>query len=65
MDKTLELVGDMFYEGGYLRVSDLVKRFVEIESQYADKPWNLYQILSNIHSLIPMTKEEVLVDEEE
>lgn len=48
------LLEEIKSENGYVRVSDLAKRFEEIDKELFKKSsWNLLQILSNINILIP------------
>ena len=48
------LLEEIKSENGYVRVSDLAKRFEEIDKELLKKSsWNLLQILSNINILIP------------
>lgn len=66
MDRdTKELLETMKNSKGYLPVSDLAKRFEEIDEYYNHSPWNLTQILHNIGIFIPLTGvDELLVDDE-
>lgn len=48
------LLEEMKTENGYIRVSNLVKRFEKIDKElFKNSSWNLLQILSNINILIP------------
>lgn len=48
------LLEEIKSENGYVRVSDLAKRFEKIDHElFKDSSWNLLQILSNINILIP------------
>lgn len=35
-------------------ISDLVKRFIDIDKYYKGKPWNIRQILANVDIIIPV-----------
>lgn len=50
---------DMFKSNNFVPISDLVKRFVEIDKLYEGEPWNIRQILKNIHMITPVTRGEV------
>ncbi len=48
------LLEEIKSENGYVRVSDLAKRFEKIDHElFKDSSWNLLQILSNINILVP------------
>ena len=51
---TKEYQQEIKSENGYVRVSDLAKRFEKIDHElFKDSSWNLLQILSNINILVP------------
>ena len=58
--ETKQMIQEMEERGGYLPVSDLVKRFVEVDEYHNHSLWNLKQIISNIHIFIPMEVEDIL-----
>ena len=59
MDKeTKELLEEMKNCTGFVSVSDLAERFAEVDEYYNHEPWNLKQILNNIHILIPVELNE-------
>lgn len=52
-DETKELLEEMKMCNGFISVSDLAKRFEEVDEYYNHEPWNLKQILNNINIFIP------------
>lgn len=49
-------------EDGYIKVSELVERFKEVDDYYNNSDWNLLQILSNINLFIPISKKEIITE---
>lgn len=51
---------DLFYEKRMMStnktvpIKELVERFIEIDKEYKDDPWNIKQILANIDIIIPL-----------
>ena len=51
---------DLFYEYRMIKtdktvpIKELVERFIEIDKEYNDEPWNIKQILANINIIIPV-----------
>lgn len=51
---------DLFYEQEMINtdktvsVKDLVERFIETDKEFHGEPWNISQILTNIHMVIPV-----------
>ena len=61
-----EYVKDNYYEkdmldnhSEYCRISDLAKRFIEIDKEYGHSDWNLTQILTNIRMTVSYSLEEI------
>ena len=55
MDKeTKDLLEELKQSNGYISVSELAKRFEEIDELYNHELWNLQQILSNINLHVPV-----------
>lgn len=50
----LSYVKDMIDSDKTIPISDLVKRFIDIDKYYKGKPWNIRQILANIDIIIPV-----------
>lgn len=47
-------VKDMIDSDKTIPISDLVERFIKIDSTYNGELWNIRQILSNINIIIPV-----------
>ena len=59
MDKeTKDLLEELKQSNGYISVSELAKRFEEIDELYNHDYWNLTQILANINLIIPIEIKE-------
>ena len=55
MDKeTKDLLEELKNSNGYISISELAKRFEEIDELYNHELWNLQQILSNINLHVPV-----------
>lgn len=54
----LSYVKDMIDSDKTIPISDLVERFIEVDSTYNDELWNIRQILSNIGIIIPIEDRE-------
>ena len=55
MDKeTKDLLEELKQSSGYISISELAKRFEEIDELYNHELWNLQQILSNINLHVPV-----------
>lgn len=55
MDKeTKDLLEELKQSNGYISISELAKRFEEIDELYNHELWNLQQILSNINLHVPV-----------
>ncbi len=60
--KSLEIYKkeNLFYEKQMINsnktipISELVERFIEIDKEYENQPWNILQILTNINMIIPV-----------
>lgn len=60
--KSLEICKNenLFYEKQMINsnktipIRDLVERFIEIDKEYENQPWNILQILTNINMIIPV-----------
>lgn len=60
--KSLEIYKNenLFYEEQMMNsnktipIRDLVERFIEIDKEYENQPWNILQILANINMIIPV-----------
>lgn len=60
--KSLEIYKNenLFYEEQMMNsnktipIRDLVERFIEIDKEYENQPWNILQILTNINMIIPV-----------
>lgn len=60
--KSLEIYKkeNLFYEKQMINsnktipIRDLVERFIEIDKEYENQPWNILQILTNINMIIPV-----------
>ena len=50
----LSYVKDMIDSDKTIPISDLVKRFIDIDKYYKGKPWNIRQILANVDIIIPV-----------
>lgn len=50
----LSYVKDMIDSDKTIFISDLVKRFIDIDKYYKGEPWNIRQILANIDIIIPV-----------
>lgn len=50
----LSYVKDMIDSDKTIPISDLVKRFIDIDKYYKGEPWNIRQILANIDIIIPV-----------
>lgn len=50
----LSCVKDMIDLDKTIPISDLVKRFIDIDKYYKGKPWNIRQILANVDIIIPV-----------
>lgn len=52
--------GDMYYEKEMLYtaktipIKELVIRLIDLDREYNGSPWNIAQILANVHKIIPM-----------
>lgn len=47
-------VKDMIDSDKTIPISDLVERFIKIDSTYNGELWNIRQILSNINMIVPI-----------
>ena len=54
----LSYVKDMIDSDKTIPISDLVERFIKIDSTYNGELWNIRQILSNIGIIIPVEDRE-------
>lgn len=64
MDKeTKDLLEELKQSNGYISVSELAKRFEEIDELYNHDYWNLTQILANINLIIPIEIKECAENE--
>lgn len=50
----LSYVNDMIDSDKTIPISDLVKRFIDIDKYYKGEPWNIRQILANVDIIIPV-----------
>lgn len=50
----LSYVKDMIDSDKTIPISDLIKRFIDIDKYYKGEPWNIRQILANIDIIIPV-----------
>lgn len=50
----LSYVKDMIDSDKTIPISDLVKRFIDIDKYYKGEPWNIRQILANVDIIIPV-----------
>lgn len=52
--------GDMYYEKEMLYttktipIKELVMRLIDLDREYDGSPWNIAQILANVHKIIPI-----------
>lgn len=52
--ETKDLLEELKQSNGYISISELAKRFEEIDELYNHELWNLQQILSNINLHVPV-----------
>ena len=56
--ETKDLLEELKQSDGYISISELAKRFEEIDELYNHDYWNLTQILANINLIIPIEIKE-------
>ena len=61
-DELKNKIKDMKKADGFVSISDLVDRFVDVDEYYHHEPWNIRQIVANIDILIPVKKEDLIGD---
>jgi len=65
-EKYIKLTNDYYdklsKEDGYIKVSELVERFKEIDDYCGNSGWSMLQILVNINMFIPISKEEIITE---
>ena len=61
-DELKNKIKDIKEADGFVSISDLVDRFVDVDEYYHHEPWNLRQIIANIDILIPVKKEDLIGD---
>lgn len=61
-DELKNKIKDMKEADGFVSISDLVDRFVDVDEYYHHEPWNLRQIIANIDIFIPVKKEDLIGD---
>lgn len=61
-DELKNKIKDMKEADGFVSISDLVDRFVDVDDYYHHEPWNIRQIVANIDILIPVKKEDLIGD---
>ena len=61
-DELKNKIKDMKEADGFVSISDLVDRFVDVDEYYHHEPWNIRQIVANIDILIPVKKEDLICD---